>query len=65
MIEKINGGDNSTNSENTDPNKRAIHIHGGMEHNLARYAKCYSSKSTKILGSSDFTRNFDYNRRDF
>jgi hypothetical protein len=48
MIEKINGGDNSTNSENTNPNKRAIHIHGGMEHNMARYAKCYSFKDTKI-----------------
>jgi hypothetical protein len=39
MVEKVNGGDNSTNSKNTDPNIWAIHIHGGMEHNLAKYAK--------------------------
>jgi hypothetical protein len=65
MIEKINGGDNSTDLKNTDPNKRAIHIHGGMEHNLARYAKCYSCKITKISGISDFTRKFDYRRRNF
>jgi hypothetical protein len=65
MIEKINGGDNSTNSENTNPNKRAIHIHGGMEHNMVRYAKCYFCKDTKISGGSDFTRKFDYNKKDF
>jgi hypothetical protein len=40
--EEVYGGDNSTNLENIDPNKNAIHIHGGMEHNLAEYAKCYS-----------------------
>jgi hypothetical protein len=38
--------DNSTHSENIDSDKRAIHIHGGMEHDLARYAKCYSCAST-------------------
>jgi hypothetical protein len=38
-IEKVNGGDNSTYSRNIDLDKRAIHIHGGMEHNLAMYAK--------------------------
>jgi hypothetical protein len=38
MVEKVNGGDNSTNSENIDLDRRAIHIHGGMEHNLVRYA---------------------------
>jgi hypothetical protein len=35
MIEKINGGNNSTNSNDTNPTRRAIHIHRGMEHNLA------------------------------
>jgi hypothetical protein len=47
--EKVNGGDNSTNLRNTNPNKRAIHIHGGMEHNLAEYAKydyCGSIETT-------------------
>jgi hypothetical protein len=39
VVEKINGGDNSIDFENTNPNKRAIHIHGGMEHNLVEYAK--------------------------
>jgi hypothetical protein len=39
MVEEVNGGDNSTNSENIDPNIRAIHIHEGMEHNLAEYTK--------------------------
>jgi hypothetical protein len=42
MVEEINGGDNSTESENINPNRRAIHIHGGMEHNLAGYATYYS-----------------------
>jgi hypothetical protein len=36
IVEKINGGNNSTNSKNTSLDKRAIHIHGGMEHNSAR-----------------------------
>jgi hypothetical protein len=36
---KINGGDNTIDLKNTKLNKRAIHIHGGMEHNLAKYAK--------------------------
>jgi hypothetical protein len=34
IIEEINGGDNLRDSENTNPTKRAIHIHGRMEHNL-------------------------------
>jgi hypothetical protein len=42
MVEEINGGDNSIDSENINPNRRAIHIHGGMEHNLAVYATYYS-----------------------
>jgi hypothetical protein len=33
MVGKINGGDNSTDSKNTNLDKRAIHIHGRMEHN--------------------------------
>jgi hypothetical protein len=42
MVEEINGGDNSNHLEKTNLVKRAIHIHGGMEHNLAGYAKYYS-----------------------
>jgi hypothetical protein len=38
--------DNSIDSKNIDPYRRAIHIHGGMEHNLAKYAKYYSCGST-------------------
>jgi hypothetical protein len=53
---KVNGGDNSTDSENTSPNRRPIHIHGGMEHNLAGYAKYYSCGCTKIFGSNEFTK---------
>jgi hypothetical protein len=64
-IEIINGGDDSTNLENKNPNTRAIHIHGGMEQNLGGYAKHYSCGYTKILGSSEFTREIDHSRRDF
>jgi hypothetical protein len=45
-IEEVNDGDNSIDLENTNPSRKAIHIHGGMEHNLARYAKYYSCGST-------------------
>jgi hypothetical protein len=38
MVEEVNGGNNSTDSENIDPKRKAIHIHGGMEHNVAGYA---------------------------
>jgi hypothetical protein len=38
VIEVINGGNHSTDSENTNSDRRAIHIHGWMEHNLAGYA---------------------------
>jgi hypothetical protein len=48
MDEKVNGGDNSKYSKNIYPDKRTIHIHGGMEHNLARYAKYYSYGNIKI-----------------
>jgi hypothetical protein len=63
MVEKINGWDNSTDSENANLDRRAIHIHGGMEHNLARYAKYYSYGNTKILGGNEFTRETDHSRR--
>jgi hypothetical protein len=46
VIKVVNGGDNSTDLENTDPDRRPIHIHGGMEHNLASYAKYYSCGCT-------------------
>jgi hypothetical protein len=39
MVEEINVGDNSIQLKDKDLDKRAIHIHGGMEHNLAEYAK--------------------------
>ncbi len=44
-VEKVNGWYNSTYLENTNPNKKAIHIHGGMEHNLDGYSKYYSCGS--------------------
>jgi len=65
VVEVVNGKDNSTNTKNTNPDKRAIHIHGGMEHNLVEYAKYYSCGCTKISKSSEFTRETDHNRRDF
>jgi hypothetical protein len=42
MVEIINGGNNITYLENTNLVKRAIHIHGKMEHNLVGYVKYYS-----------------------
>jgi hypothetical protein len=36
-----------------------------MEHNLVGYAEYYSYGCTKILGSSEFTRETDHSRRDF
>ncbi len=65
MVEKVNGGHNSIDSKNTNPKKRAIHIHGRIEHNLAGYAKYYFCRNTKILGGSEFTKKNDYNRKDF
>jgi hypothetical protein len=56
MVEEVNGGDNSTNSKNVDPNRRAIHSHGGMEHNMARYAKYYSYGSIEILGGNELMK---------
>jgi hypothetical protein len=54
MVEKVNGGDNLTDSENKDLDRMAIHIHGGMEHNLARYAKIlflWKHKFQEVLNS--------------
>ncbi len=53
IVEKINGGNNSTNSKNTSLDKRAIHIHGGMEHNSARQLNTTpmeTQKSHEIMG---------------
>jgi len=63
VVEIVNGGDNSTNSRNTNPNRRAIHNHVGMEHNLVGYVKYYSCGCIKILGGSEFIREIDHNRR--
>jgi hypothetical protein len=62
-IEVVNGGHNSTDLENTNLDNMAIHIHGGMEHNLAKYAKYYSYGCTKILKSSEFTREIYHNKK--
>jgi hypothetical protein len=42
IIEEVNGGDNS---KNTNLDRRAIHIHGRMEHNLVGYTNYYSYKN--------------------
>ncbi len=62
MVEEVNYGNNSTNLENIDLNKRTIHIHGGMEHNPAKY---YSCGNIEISRGSEFTREIDHNRRNF
>jgi hypothetical protein len=64
MVE-VNGRDNSTNSKNTNLDKRAIHIHGGMEHNPVGYATYYFYRNTQISKGSAFTRKIDYSKRDF
>jgi hypothetical protein len=64
-IEKVNGGDNSINLKNIDPYRKAIHIHGGMEHNLVGYAKYYSYGNTKISKNREFTKEIDHSRRKF
>jgi hypothetical protein len=64
-VEIVNGGDNSIDLENTNPDKRAIHINGRMEHNPVGYAKYHSYGHTKILGNSEFTRQTDHSRRGF
>jgi hypothetical protein len=65
MVEIVNGGDNSTNSKNTNSDIRAIHIHGRMEHNLTKYAKYYSYGRTKISRRNEFTRETNNSKRDF
>jgi hypothetical protein len=65
IVEKVNGGNNSINSKNIDLDRRAIHIHGGMEHNLVEYAKYYSCGNTKILGNNEFTREINHSKREF
>jgi hypothetical protein len=52
MVEEVNGGDNSTGLANIDLDKRAVHIHGGMEHNLARYVKYYSCGNITLFQTS-------------
>jgi hypothetical protein len=64
-FEEVSGGNNSTNSENTNPYSRAIHIHRRMEHNLVWYAKYYSCAHTKISRNSEFTREINKSERDF
>ncbi len=64
-MKTVNGGDSSTNSENTNLDRKAIHIHGGMEHNLVGYAKYYSCGHTKTLGSNEITRETNHSKRDF
>jgi hypothetical protein len=41
-IKEVNGENNSIDSKNTNPNRRVVHIHGRMEHQLAEYANYYS-----------------------
>jgi hypothetical protein len=63
MVEEVNYGDNSTNLKNIDLNKRTIHIHGGMEHNPAKYAKYYSCGNIEISKGNEFTRKINHHRR--
>jgi hypothetical protein len=65
MVEEVNGGNNSIDLENMNLDERAIHIHGGVEHNLAGYSKHYSCRSTKILGGNELTKTIDYGRINF
>jgi hypothetical protein len=63
IVEKC--GNNSTYSKNTYPNKKAIHIYGGMEHNLVGYAKYYSCGNIKISRGNEFTRKINHSRKEF
>jgi hypothetical protein len=65
VAKEVNGGDNSSNLENMNPNKKAIHIHGGMEHKLVGYAKYYSYESIKFIGNSEFIKETNHNRKYF
>jgi hypothetical protein len=58
----INGGDNSIDSKNTNRDRRAIHIYGRMEHNLAKY---YSFGHTNLSKNNEFTRETYHTKRDF
>jgi hypothetical protein len=58
MVETINRGNDSTNSKNTNPYRRAIHIQGGMEHNLAMYAKNYSCGHIKLQSLAKLVTSF-------
>jgi hypothetical protein len=62
VVETVNGGDNSIDLKNTNLNRRPIHIHGGMEHNLTGYAKYYSCGCIEISRNSEFTREIDHSR---
>jgi hypothetical protein len=64
-VEEVHGGDNSTNSKDIDPAKRAIHIHGGMERNLAEHAKYSSYGNIEISKGSEFTKETYCNKRYF
>ncbi len=63
LVEIDYGGDYSTNSENTNPYWKAIHIHGKMEHNLVEYAKYYYCGCIKISRNGEFTREINHNRK--
>jgi hypothetical protein len=63
MVKGFNGGNNSINSENKNLDKRAIHIHGGMEHNLVEYAKYYSCGCIRISRNNEFTKETNHNRK--
>jgi len=59
MVEMIQHSD----SENTNPDRRAIHIYGGIEHNLVGYDKYYSYGSIEISRGTEFTRKIDHNKK--
>jgi hypothetical protein len=65
VVKVINGGDNSIDSKNKNLGIRAIHIYGGMGHNLVRYAKYESYGHIEILGCGEFTRETNHSRKDF
>ncbi len=65
LVETINGGDNSIDSENTNLDRRAIHIHGEMEHNLVEYSKYYSCGHIEISRNNEFAKETNHNRRNF
>jgi hypothetical protein len=64
-IEVVYSVDNSIDSQNTNLDWKAIHIHGGMENKMIEYAKYYSCGHTEILGGIEFTKETNHSRRDF